>query len=283
MGITEIKKIYLDLYKIEDTFNLNSNECFSSEAIYPEFQEHLKDFKNLLISLVENNQSKTFFDFSESDYKFLKEKKKINSYELYSESLLSCDYYNCQIYPEICSKFREVIERKNIDFPSEYGYGLLANKWILKTFSGKIGLIGTEKKINIIQNLMQFSQYQQYLELEKFEDYITIPNKVIFENLEKIEKSIAKQLKKSSAKIFIVDIEILKSELLYKLKMYTDAVFLTIEDSIDALSGIIDVEKPFFGDWTNYQIDEPSLYKNLDYKSCRNKGDYILLSKSVAE
>lgn len=284
MGILGTVKIYLDLYKIEETINLDSHGCFSSNAIYPEFQEHLVEFKNLLISFVENNQSKTFYHFSENDYMFLKEKyKNDNINELLLENFLLCDYYTCQIYPELRSKFNEIIKRKDINFPSEYGNGLIANKWILKTFSGKIGIIGDEKKVNIIKNLMEYSQYQEYLELEKFEDYISIPNKFDSKNLEKIEKTILKQLKKSSSKIFIVDIGVLKSDLLHKLKMYTDAVFLNIEDSIDALSGLINFEKPFFGDWVNYQIDETSLYKNLDYKSCRENGDYVLLPKPNKE
>ena len=41
------------------------------------------------------------------------------------------DYYTCEIYPENRKMFSEVIDR-DIDYPAEYGYGLVANKWFLK-------------------------------------------------------------------------------------------------------------------------------------------------------
>ena len=56
-----------------------------------------------------------------------------------------------------------------------------------------------------------------------------------------------------------------KSGLIHRLKKYTDAVFLDVGASIDAISGIIDVDRPFASDWTNYQIDESELYAGVDY------------------
>lgn len=294
MKPTEQNQIYLDLYKIEDTLNLDTNPCFTSAEIYPEFQEHLEQFKNLLISLVENNESKTFYKFGDGDYFFLK-KQSVGSatpgkralsksydeidHEQFIEGSLLCDYYTCEIYPENRSKFREVIPRKEINFPAEYGYGLVSNKWILKTFAGKIGLIGADKKIKIIKNLMEAPQYQEYLGIEKFEDYCTIPQQFACDDLEKTEKMLARQLKKSTSKIFLVGIGHVKSGLLHRLKKYTDAVFLDVGSSLDALSGIIDVNRPFFGDWTNYQIDDPKLYKDIDYLAYEGKGEHVLLER----
>lgn len=292
--MTEVNQIYLDLYKIPEALNLDRNPCFSSPEIYPNFQEQLEEFKALLISLVETNQSKTFYKFGDGDYFFLR-KEAVGSatpgrralsksydeinHEQFVEGALLCDYYTCEIYPENRSKFREVITRKEIDFPAEYGYGLVANKWLLKTFAGKIGLIGADKKIKIIKELMEAPQYQDYLELEKFEDYLTIPQQFACDDLEKTEKAIAKQLKKSSSKIFLVGMGHVKSGLLHRLKQYTDAVFLDVGSSIDALAGIIDVYRPYFGDWTNYQIDDKSLYKKVDYLAYEGKGDHILLQR----
>ena len=49
--------------------------------------------------------------------------------------------------------------------------------------------------------------------------------------------------------------------------------------SIDALAGIIDVNRPFAGDWTNYQIDEPQLYYDVDFLAYDGQGKLITLSR----
>lgn len=290
----EINNIYLDLYKIEGTKNLDLNPCFSNDAIYPNFQERLEEFKSLLVDLVDKNESKTFYKFGDGDYFFLKKQavgsaapgrralsKDYNeiNHEQFVEGALLCDYYTCEIYPENQSKFREVIPYADIDFPAEYGYGLVANKWLLHTFAGNIGIIGADKKVKIIKELMEAPQYQSYLGLEKFEDYLTIPQQFACDDLEKTEKAIAKQLKKSKSKIFLVGIGHVKSGLMHRLKNYKDAVFLDVGSSIDALAGIIDVNRPFFGDWTNYQIDDQKLYKNVDYLQYNREGKHILLQR----
>ena len=289
-----MKLIYLDQYKIEGTLNLDPNPCFTSFEIYPNFQEQLEEFKSLLINLVESGESKTFYKFGDGDYFFLK-KESVGSatpgrralskgydqidHEQFVDGAKLCDYYTCEIYPENRSKFREVISGKNIDFPAEYGYGLVSNKWLLQTFSGKIGIIGADKKVKIIQELMEAEQYQKYLGIEKFEDYLTIPQQFACDDLEKTEKAIARQLKKSTSKIFLVGIGHVKSGLIHRLKKYTDAVFLDVGSSIDALAGIIDVNRPFFGNWTNYQIDDQKLYKNIDYLAYNGEGRHILLQR----
>ena len=35
----------------------------------------------------------------------------------------------------------------------------------------------------------------------------------------------------------------------------------------------------FFGDWTNYQIDESGLYDGVDYLAYHGKGKHILLEE----
>ena len=59
------------------------------------------------------------------------------------------------------SKFREVILETSIDFPAEYGYALIANKWLFKTFAGSIGLIGASTKMNLISELMEAEEHYQ--------------------------------------------------------------------------------------------------------------------------
>ena len=287
--------MYLDQYKIDGTVNKDQNPCFNNPDTFPDFQNGLEDFKNLLIKLVDSNQPSTFYKYGDGDYFFLK-KMPVGSatpgrralskgydqinHDVFVEGAQKCNYYTCEIYPENREHFREVIQR-DIDFPAEYGYGLVTNKWLLKTFVGKIGLIGAGLKLNIIKNLMEAPQYQEYLGLEKFEDYISLPQKFACDDIDATEKMVAGQLMKSTSKIFLMGMGHVKSGLIHRLSKYRDAVFLDVGASIDALAGIIDVDRPYAGDWTNYQIDDVQLYKGIDFLAYDGKGKHIILEREL--
>ena len=287
--------MYLDQYKIEGTINNDQNPCFHDETTYPKFQEELEEFKHLLIELVYLNEPKTFYKFGDGDYYFLnkiptgsatpgrralsKSYDEIN-HDAFVKGAQECDYYTCEIYPENRVNFIDVIQRR-IDYPAEFGYGLVANKWLLKTFAGQIGLIGAGLKLNIIKNLMEAPQYQEYLGLEKFEDYISLPQKFACDDLDATEEMVASQLMKSTSKIFLMGMGHVKSGLIHRLKKYRNAVFLDVGASIDALAGIIDVDRPYAGDWTNYQIDDVQLYKGIDFLAYEGKGKHLVLEREI--
>ena len=287
--------MYLDQYKIEGTINNDQNPCFHDETTYPKFQEELEEFKHLLIELVYLNEPKTFYKFGDGDYYFLnkiptgsatpgrralsKSYDDIN-HDAFVKGAQECDYYTCEIYPENRVNYLDVIQRR-IDYPAEFGYGLVANKWLLKTFAGQIGLIGAGLKLNIIKNLMEAPQYQEYLGLEKFEDYISLPQKFACDDLDATEEMVASQLIKSTSKIFLMGMGHVKSGLIHRLSKYRNAVFLDVGASIDALAGIIDVDRPYAGDWTNYQIDDVQLYKGIDFLAYEGKGKHIVLEREL--
>ena len=285
----------IDQYNIEGTINNDQNPCFLDETTYPKFQEELEKFKHLLIELVYLKEPKTFYKFGDGDYYFLnkiptgsatpgrralsKSYDDIN-HDAFVKGAQECDYYTCEIYPENRVNYLDVIQRQ-IDFPAEFGYGLVANKWLLKTFAGQIGLIGAGSKLNIIKNLMEAPQYQEYLGLEKFEDYISLPQKFACDDLEATEKMVASQLMKSTSKIFLMGMGHVKSGLIHRLSKYRNAVFLDVGASIDALAGIIDIDRPYMGDWTNYQIDDVQLYKGIDFLAYEGKGKHIILEREL--
>ena len=285
----------IEQYKIEGTINNDQNPCFLDETTYPKFQEELEKFKHLLIELVYLKEPKTFYKFGDGDYYFLnkiptgsatpgrralsKSYDEIN-HDAFVKGAQECDYYTCEIYPENRVHFMDVIQRR-IDFPAEFGYGLVTNKWLLKTFAGQIGLIGAGSKLNIIKNLMEAPQYQEYLGLEKFEDYISLPQKFACDDLEATEKMVASQLMKSTSKIFLMGMGHVKSGLIHRLSKYRNAVFLDVGASIDALAGIIDIDRPYMGDWTNYQIDDVQLYKGIDFLAYDGKGKHIILEREL--
>ena len=287
--------MYLDQYKIEGTINNDQNSCFHDKTTYPIFQSELVEFKDLLDRLVRDNESKTFYKFGDGDYYFLK-KQPVGSatpgrralsksydeinHDAFVKGAQECDYYTCEIYPENRVNFSEVIHRR-IDYPAEFGYGLVTNKWLLQRFAGNIGLIGAGLKLNIIENLMEAPQYQDYLGLEKSEDYISLPQRFACDDLEATEKMVASQLVKSTSKIFLMGMGHVKSGLIPRLKKYRNAVFLDVGASIDALAGIIDVDRPYAGDWTNYQIDDVQLYKGIDFLAYDGKGKHIVLEREL--
>ena len=283
----------LDQYKIDGTINTDTNPCFSDSQTYPKFQEELEQFKHHLVELVYLNEPKTFYKFGDGDYFFLR-KESVGSatpgrralskaydqidHEAFTTGAHLCDYYTCEIYPTNRNRFAQVIDRK-IDYPAEFSYGLITNKWLLQTFSGMIGLIGADQKMNIIKNLMEAPQYQDYLGLEKFEDYISLPQKFACDDIDATEQMVAEQLKNSSSKIFLMGMGHVKSGLIHRLKKHANAVFLDVGASIDALAGIIDINRPYAGDWTNYQIDEPELYDDVDFLAYEGQGKHITLSR----
>ena len=107
--------MYLDLYKIDGTQNNDTNPCFGNPDTYPQFQEKLEDFKSLLIDLVKNNESKTFYKFGDGDFFFLTGqsvgsatpgRRALSKHFTQIDHLAfktgaqRCDYYTCEIYPE---------------------------------------------------------------------------------------------------------------------------------------------------------------------------------------
>ena len=55
---------------------------------------------------------------------------------------------------------------------------------------------------NIIENLMEAPQYQEYLGLEGFEDYISLPQRFACDDIDATEKMVGEQLKNPSPKYF---------------------------------------------------------------------------------
>ena len=63
--------MYLDLYKIDGTINLDPNPCFGNSNTFPQFQEGLDRFKDHLTHLVfesDDMLGKTFYKFGDGDY-----------------------------------------------------------------------------------------------------------------------------------------------------------------------------------------------------------------------
>ena len=282
----------LSLYHIDETNNLDSHVCFKNPSTYPNFQKDLINFKSHLKELVDNNKSKTFYKFGDGDYHFLKKNEigsakpgrralaksynEINHQEFIDGVQLN-DYYTCEIYPENRQMFKEVITNKEVNYPAEYGYGLVSNKWFFKEFGGKIGLIGASEKLYLIEELMKYDEYKEYLGLDKFNDYIHFPQKYACDDINVVEEFVGKQLKESNSDIFLLGIGHSKSAILHRFKKYTNAVFMDVGAGIDNIAGCINIRRPYAGDWTNYRIKDYD-YSNIDYLKYGGEGKEVILN-----
>ena len=172
-----------------------SNTARESNIQYcPNFSENYEKFKTQIKSLVQNNESKTFYKFSDGEYLFAKGisagstskgKRDTNigcdglDLTPFSEGIFKNDYYMAEHYEQSLNEFNNFFKGKNLTpIPAEYAYGLVSNKWFFKTFKGQIGLIGAKEKLELIQELLEYKEYRDYLGIDKFEDYIIIPQQI---------------------------------------------------------------------------------------------------------
>jgi len=283
------KNNMLDIYKIPNSLNLDKHNCFHDLSTYPKFQEELLKFKIHITDLVNDNTPATFYKFGDGDYRFLT-KESVGSAkpgnraisklytEIDHETFLSgagkCDYYTCEIYPENRTMFKSVINR-DIDYPAEYGYGLVANKWFFEQFKGRIGLIGASEKLYLIEELLQHEEYQKYLGIDAFSDYIHFPQKYAADDIELVESFVGNQLKNSSADIFLLGIGHAKSGVLHTFTNYKNAVYLDVGAGIDMIAGCINTNRPYAGEWTNYRLPNYD-YTAIDYLRYNNGNEVIL-------
>ncbi len=138
--------------------------------------------------------------------------------------------------------------------PHDAIYALIASRWIFREFSGQIGLIGNEHKMELVSELMKQPAYQAYLGTPSFTEYIGVPQKGAADYPEELMAKIGAQIQNSKAKIFLVGMGHAKTAILHRLKAYSDAVFIDIGTGMDAIAGCICQERPQFADWTNFRF-----------------------------
>ena len=271
-----------DIYTIEGckhNFDVNKKYLYD-QNYYPNFQKDLNNFKQLIINLVDNEESKSFVHFGDGDYFFLKQKP-IGSAKP-GKRALSIPYEKMNMKPFIdgwakadyhCVEYLEYGMREKLNelypnqstIPTEYLYGLTMNKWFFQQFKGKIGLIGATTKLNIIKELMKNDEYKEYLGLKYFNDYIEFPEKFACDNIENTINIVKRQLENANheTKIYLYGVGHAKSGLIHCLPKIKNAIYLDIGAGIDALAGLIDPDRPYALDWINYRMKDYN-YNNID-------------------
>ena len=99
--------------------------------------------------------------------------------------------------------YKSVYGKRKIDYPMEFHYGIVLNKWVFQNFKNQIGLIGGREKIKIIKNLMKHERYRNYLGIDYFTDFVEVPERFSCDDPTELENSIKKQLEGAKAKIFL--------------------------------------------------------------------------------
>jgi hypothetical protein len=239
----------------------------------PDFNQRLESFKALIIKLVNNNESKTFIHFGDGDYYFHKQQpvgsarpgkralsKPYSEIDIkrFIEGYKKCDYH-CIEYLEFgaIQKLQELYPQLiQNTIPTEFLYGLTLNKWFFNEFKGKIGLIGSGNKLNIIKELMKYDEYKKYLGIEKFNDYINIPERFACDDLDGTINMVKSQLEKADpeTRIYLFGVGHVKSGLIHELPKIKNAVYLDIGAGIDAIAGLIEPERPYAYGWNNYRM-----------------------------
>lgn len=277
---------YLHRYRIEGCANIDNHPCYKDPYTEPGFQQLLGKFKDMLLSQAEDRDGVTYYKYGDGDRYFLcgipegsatpgrralsKPYSEIGLERFRSLAQL-CSFYTCELYPENRQGFSEVLSRK-IDFPAEFSYGLVANKWLLKTFAGRVGLLGGAEKLKQIHDLVSHSEYQEYLGLERFNDYITIPEKFACDNLDQTISHVASQLQNANpeTRIFLVGVGHVKSGLLSCLPDLRRAVYLDVGTGMNMLAGCVSHYRPYAADWTNYGLLSQAASMDLmDFKDGR--------------
>jgi hypothetical protein len=183
-----------------------------------------------------------------------------------------------QLYTEWTDDFKRVIDFREIDFPMEFAYSIISNRWIFKQFPTSIGIIGGSEKISLIKELMKRKEYRNYLGVESFSDYIEVPERFSCDDPDNLERIIGEKLSKSKAEVFIFGIGIAKLAVSHRFKNYSNSVFIDVGCGISALAGTTSLERPYFGGWTNFILSgyNYSEMDRIDYLDTTGKNEIIL-------
>ncbi len=278
-----------ETYQIDGLTNYDKHAVYSSPEAFPNFKAELERFKSVIRDSHTRGKAASFYKFGDGDYHFLNGSpqgsakpgnralsKPLTEVDLktFQDNSTGSDFYLCELYPENIAKFQEVFPTKSIDFPAEFSYICVASNWFIKNFQN-IGIIGADEKIRLIEKLCEKSEYKDSLGFEGFTSYISVPQKFSCDDLDHQLNSLREQLINSNSDIFLVGIGHLKSGVLGELKKYKKSIYVDVGSGIDALAGIIDTERPYFGGWTNFQLKDFD-YGRMDYLGFNGKNIKII-------
>lgn len=142
-------------------------------------------------------------------------------------------------------------------------YALVATRDVFKTSNGhSMGIIGPESKLDLINELMTFPEYRNYLGLERFDEYLIVPETGAANDTEHLFEDLLQQ-SDGRCDVYLVGMGIAKLRLLAPLRDALGATIIDVGSGLDAIAGIIPKDRPYFGKWRNYKIKDAD-YQNID-------------------
>lgn len=241
---------------------------------------YYQDLKNIIISNLKNKKAYSILRLGDGEAYFLQRKymgniqrrhltsKKTEDLDLnkWRESYLNNDLRTFDLNWSLRKLWKPIegLIIKRDFFPLNTVYAIVASREVFSISKKiKIGLIGPKSKLDLIQELIKFPQYQNYLGVDKFYNYVYVPQRGACNDVEDLFVKVSNQVGQERCDLYLVGMGIAKMIILSKLKQESNAVFLDIGSGIDAIAGIVPKDRPYFGLWTNYKIQDYD-YSKID-------------------
>ena len=291
--VTKLREDSVD-YRIKGASYKTDNRNYRRTKTSGNFQVQLEDFKKKLIDLIANGTPASFYKFGDGDYYFLNQKsigsaapgkralsKNFSDIDMpyFLSGSKSCDYYMCEIPDHNRELYDRLFPGRQPDFPAEFIYGLIASRWIFEMFKKmdlKVGLIGASEKLKIIEELFQYEAYRSYIRIDKFHDYIHIPQKFACDDIHSLVADVGSKLSESDCDVYLVGVGHVKSGLMWNLPNFHNAIYLDVGSGIDALAGMIDTQRPYFWKWKNFILPNRASYQHIDYLQFNDRNRFYL-------
>jgi hypothetical protein len=277
------EQYYLPGTSNKDREQLNGRE-YNDPNFWPKFQDDWKRF----LEIIKTNQNCVIMRIYDGELYFLQRKRignipkrhcnqnlKHKDIEPFKQGVKDVDYLCIQLNENFMNKFKTMFSRQ-IDFPMEFCYAIVINKWIFKQYpKGEIALIGGSEKMKIIQELMKRKEYRDYLGIEYFADYISVPERYASNDPEKILEELEHQIQNSKAKIFLYGIGIAKMAIAPYFRFIKEGTYIDIGSGMSALAGFASIDRPYHGNWINHRIKDYD-YNNTDKMDADSRNIKIL-------
>ena len=267
-------------YRISGCTNLAHASAYQNPEVYPDFRSHYWEFLSNLDSAIVAGQSHTYLHIGDGDYYVLTGqaigsarpgKRAISkpidarTRQRLLRNVEKATYRSALIYPNYRNLLSKRFPSLSLDYATEFIYASLSSRWLLKKYGPRIGLIGAGPKIRLIKDLMASEMYRSYLGTESFGSYVEIPQKFAADNPGELISSLRDQMGASNVDLYLLGMGSSKMAVLHELPRIQEAIYLDVGVGIDALAGIVNPWRPYFGSWVNHQFRDPSRYDDIDF------------------
>ncbi len=263
---------YRDLIDFKNSFALNK----PLQVYYDELLNIVKDKieRDEKYSVIRLDDGEAYFLRKELHGNILRRHLTEKKYEIKTKEWVNAyqknDLQAYNINRELRKLWYPIIGKEALKdyFPLHAVYCLVATRDIFKIAKEKrIGLIGSEKKVKIIKELMRNDEYKNYLGINSFSEYIGIPEKGAANSPDLLYNNIKSQINGESD-IYLVGMGIVKLKILSELRDDTNSIIIDIGAGMDALAGIVPKDSRMFGGWTNYRMKDYN-YMGIDRLSSK--------------